>query len=568
MVSKVFLEGDATDPDYSIICDHLRPLVADAIREEIDWRRALFRAEGFADNVPLAMMLSVPLDFLAMPPAIAAAILAKAPDEIVAMLTTMAKTVLLEDEDEDVTLIKVRFSIARMPSVPELLCISRQEFFAQSRVRMTSTGVNRPASRLREIQGTVLQASPLTTTVVARYIRCGNEECRASEPFQCYVAPISGGQRGPPGSRTPRCAHCREEAAERAALALVESMLEGTVLVSSWQKAITVRLAGKGLSIKPGESYRFWGHAEADWEEGGHYFRVLGSETATTSPMARQVVVSLSHFSHIGSCLSEVRHVRILQLFRLLIPTARILVLSEGDPWDRQICHALYGPGRVVVHELLDASLKRRPSAMLQDKSVLILASRELKKPRISMAPFDCILDRRRRDQAEDAMISSLLLQSGTTGISVLPTLPIPSCDVDAVRWGWSQEVKEMLQEYFVAFRELCGTLNDKSWFPLHQPARQLTLLTEAAEHAARFAGRGSIRVEDVAVAVLVGEMLLEQRYGQTVLGDADGPDDGRAGGLASSDASVGLMSPCSSVKGQRRSLRPMVHALRGALFI
>lgn len=68
-----------------------------------------------------------------------------------------------------------------------------------------------------------------------------------------------------------------------------------------------------------------------------------------------------------------------------------------------------------------------------------------------------------------------------------------------------------------MAFRDLACTSNDDCRFPLHQPAKQLSLFRVAAERAALLWGSDIVREEDVAMAAMLGEILLEHRYKKSV---------------------------------------------------
>lgn len=560
MMAKVLADSISTLslPDGSSSTEYLRPIIKDAIRAEMGKRRRVFEDEGVGDETPLSLLLTIPLDFLAMPPSIAEYLLGKTFEEMIELLEWVAKDVLI---DETLSLIKVGFSITGMPHAGDLVFKSRQQLFTESSYRPSTKGLNKPLNYIRELQGKVLWISSPSTNVIARYMGCANDKCRALEPFQHCVVPVFEKRKRYLKPKVPQCEQCRKGFVELTPLVLTEAAFDCNVYVQSWEKSVRVRFVGSFARLRIGNSYKFYGVGEADWETGEYYFKVLGLDSVDSHQGPAQdssiLLLSLRRFSNIESRLLPLKSARVLQMFRLLQLSARMVVLSDGDPWDLRICNTFYSANEILVGDRLTLGSKRRLSAILQEKSVMIVSPRDLKNLKIPMSEFDCVLDWRIRDGEEDRLIAKLILD-GKANVWPCNSRLIPMFNGGSVRCSWATEMKQILQDYFVGFRKLCGVLNDHCRFPLHQPARQLTLLMEAAENAAQFAGRGQVQVEDVVVAVMIGEIVLEQRYGHNVLDDEE----------LTYEINDGVMSPCLSAKYHRKALGPMVRSLRTFLCI
>lgn len=93
--------------------------------------------------------------------------------------------------------------------------------------------------------------------------------------------------------------------------------------------------------------------------------------------------------------------------------------------------------------------------------------------------------------------------------------------DTEEGRLLWTREGRDLMQDYYTAFRSIVCRMNDiKNVFPMHNPERHLKTLICIAESVSKFFGRAGkcvVSSDCVAYAASLGELMLTNRYGLSV---------------------------------------------------
>lgn len=359
---------------------------------------------------------------------------------------------------------------------------------------------------------------------LAKYFRCMNERCRAEMPLQL----VEGS-----GRVGKVCDNCRGVMVELSLWNVSETYRIGEGWCEEWKGNVKVMLGERGIG--KGE-YWILGYPRVDLKTASYYIEAIGIKEAIS--MNRMEMLVRCNSSHVGlaKLWSPIRTVRMLELVRLLMTDAKVLIRSFDEPLGWRECMRLYNGdvlrGDQIDHRLLKALLadpKNTPAILLIGHSSQVLCRVEK-----LLSYYDCLLDWTIGDVELDKISSGMILNPKSQKILI----PAGSNE----KFIWNEDVKAALQEYFVGFRDLACSHNDGCRFPLHQPTRQFALLRGAVERATLLRGCERVERQDVAMAAMLGEILLEQRYGVAVFTMEMG--DGHRASCRSNP----LLSPCPSV--------------------
>ncbi|PJF18748.1 hypothetical protein PSACC_01428 [Paramicrosporidium saccamoebae] len=499
--------------------DEIYALVGAALNAAVTERANAYATEGLDGNGILGVILRVDFDLLSRN----TNILKLTYDELCLLIEDIAESVmdnaialekpnmdnaatLAKSEMANVTILATRISFPSFPMLPWLQCRSKQQFYARCEYRSGST-FNEPINTPLLIHTKITGISTPKTTLLARYYRCMNDCCRAEEPVQqMQSSHIAKGMT--------RCEKCREELVELPLLAVSETVIFVQGWVGEWKRNVTLLVPVGREHLLVGEEGWVIGYPECSLKTGLFYLRVAGMQS-TSKPLCSLVV--RGSWTGLAALLPTSQKMRILMLTRMLYPDAKLLISDHCDPWMIRQCHKLYT--QVSHSEGIDPRTIKSWIAGNMPQ-VLFVRKEHFGKIHKMYEYFDFYFDWTVAAPDEDRIVSQLV-QQGMVSNLVRGHLD-PKLLPEPHRWTtvrWSQDAHGHATNYFAAYRDVTHRHNDACQIPIHHPAKQLSLLSTAAEHAASLRG-GTVEMDDVAWAVSLMEVTLQHRYGETVFQD------------------------------------------------
>lgn len=463
-VDEVFISAipDNIDDDNMLI-----PIVKQALEEAVDKRRKFLSDQGLElEGIEIAVILSLELN-LKTDARILQRVFEMTPEEMQLQVQIIAQE--LDIDNAFVTVLKTSLKMQSFPLLKSLCLKSKTHFINACKYYKSTEDLNiNLHGTLKLVTGKIIKVMAVKTTILARYARCPNEGCRSDSPIQIKNA--------------SRCEKCRKVLVNLGLLDVLVHVRDAIVYVKEWNSTITVRDIPEDLKLD--KVYCFLGYPRCDMNS--YYFELVGFQKIDPSPttISEKMMVLDEHYltTLLKGSLSLIREVRMLQLLEMFTPKARILMISPGDPWHYRLASKFIS----VIEGRSSVKLKKFP-----------------------LSDFDIVLDWTR--PSDDNLISSMILHNTLTPPAACPLAKSGKID-------FTEGSSRRLQNYFQYYHDTACRLNDGATLPMHQPARQITLLKEIAIQAATWRRSDKVSPCDVMIAECLGDEILRSRYGPNAL--------------------------------------------------
>lgn len=261
------------------------------------------------------------------------------------------------------------------------------------------------------------------------------------------------------------------------------------------------------MRLECDKMYLVIGYSMIDLDTQTVYLQVVGSQLVVEPRGPGTLIKSEARFANLRPLLSPIPSLRIIQLLNCLIPEAKIMLKSRMDPWIIKELERLYSyPGQILSSDEID------------HRMIKLFRTHPLKIPQILIfRPSHYRLIKDISKHSDVFLNFTLLREEELVAEYILKNRLFQRNRIvcEHLEGEWTTEASEGLQEYFIQYREIVCRENDQSRFPIHQPARQLELFRCASESSASLRGTTRVTIDDVAMAALLGDIMLEERYGR-----------------------------------------------------
>lgn len=503
LIERIFPDDLSFSPTRSEKVDaeednYWKTLLRSALATSIAAKEMSFKEQGLVGSSLMGIILYLELDLLEMTeacPGIVNHLLHSPQDEIIDSIKRTIDELQINNECP-VTILKSKLHFNRLPFLQSMLIEDQAELFAASELRQTLKGVQRGFGSLRILSICITDADRIQTIVqpLAKYFRCINIRCRARELVQ-HLWDFE------PTEYPFKCSQCQEKLTDLSLLSTEDCYFEtrAGLLQGGGIRELIVRSDKK---LDRGKFW-VWGWPALELNKCQYYFQLAGWQKIDEQPRDALLVHCYSPRILWGEKLSPTR----LLQFLWLLTSARILIISKGDAWHWRIANLL-AQGAAQWADSIDAKLFKKYSQHPETLLPRIFLIRPKLLPKLAKLTrhYEIVLNWTRYDFLATEEPNVIELWRIAASLDMVIT--------------WDPVARQRIQRCFAQFHSNAATLSRTADFrqgmalPLHEPAKQMSLLLAMAENGARLRGSNIVSLADVILIEQLSEQLLVHRFG------------------------------------------------------